>query len=70
MATAMCQLLPFRRPIRRAASNADRAPSRSPSARSTSAQVPRQGGVLESDLLRGLRGGFQVSPGGREVPGF
>ena len=33
-------------------------------------QVRRQGGALPSDLLRGLRGGFQVSPGGREVPGL
>jgi hypothetical protein len=34
------------------------------------AEHRRQEGVLNSDLLRGLRGGFQVSPGGEEVPGF
>ncbi len=32
-------------------------------------QVRPDAGVLPSDLLRGLRGGFQVGPGGREVTG-
>jgi hypothetical protein len=69
MAMAMFQLSPFRRLIRRAASTAARAPSRSLRVQHAS-QVRLHEGVLVSDLLRGLCGGFQVSPGGGDVPGF